>query len=257
MKLQPAAQHPAPLVANSAVGAPSSPSAAASAILKAALSLAQHRAPKTDLSVPFAPLKVRLYPTSSSASKHESNLSVTKIIFPLLTLLYRRSMPLASTLTRSPSLSPTPQSATPLTSSQHQLLFCTQRAIFCRFDSRLKADSADVAAAAASASEHKKPGGYRIKRGDIEKALNRAVAFENQMEQMIVDEKADAEKQQQLQPKSAATSDKLALVQQEKNAQVAAISSALEQVRTKRQFSPASLDTVAGKAQGRQLCAET
>ena len=120
----------------------------------------------------------------------------------------------------------------------------------CRFDSQLKADSADVAVAAASASEQKKPGGYRVKRGDIEKALNRAVAFENQMEQMIVDEKAEAEKQQQLPPKSASKSDKLALVQKENNAQVAAISSALKQVRTENQFSQVILDTAAGQAPG-------
>ncbi len=86
-------------------------------------------------------------------------------------------------------------------------------------------------AAVASASAHKKPGGYRVKRGDIERALNRAVAFENQMEQMIVDEKAEADKQLQLKPKSAVSADKLALLaQQEKRAQMAAISSALEQV---------------------------
>ncbi len=70
------------------------------------------------------------------------------------------------------------------------------------------------------------------------------------MEQMIVDEKAEAEKQQQLPPKSASKSDKLALVQKENNAQVAAISSALKQVRTENQFSPVILDTAAGQAPG-------
>ncbi len=118
MKLQPAAQHPAPLAAKSAVAAAapfaSSPSAAASAILKAALSLAQHHAPKTDLSVPFAPLKVHSSPISSSSSEHENNLSVPNAA------LCRLSMPLASTPTRSPSPSPTPQSATSLPTRQHQ-----------------------------------------------------------------------------------------------------------------------------------------
>ena len=107
---------------------------------------------------------------------------------------------------------------------------CTEFSPSGRFDSRLKAYAVEEAAVA-SASAHQKPGGYRVKRGDIERALNRAVAFENQMEQMIVDEKAEADKQLQLKPKSAVSADKLALLaQQEKRAQMAAISSALEQV---------------------------
>ncbi len=126
------------------------------------------------------------------------------------------------------------------------------------FDSRLKADVADVAAAAAAdtASERKKTSGYRVRRGEIEKALNRAVAFENQMEQMIVDEKTEAEKQQQLKPKTIAAADKLALLaQQEKSAQMAAISSALEQVGTQIIFSTPkhNRNAVAGEAPGQQL----
>jgi hypothetical protein len=62
MKQQHLAQPPAPEAVQHTVAAavpfPSSPSAAATAILKAALSRAEHGAPKTDLSVPFAPLKV-------------------------------------------------------------------------------------------------------------------------------------------------------------------------------------------------------
>ena len=66
---QPHAQLPSAAAAEHAVAdvapLPSSPSAAASAILKAALSRAEHNqpaAPKTGLSVPFAPLKVRTSP---------------------------------------------------------------------------------------------------------------------------------------------------------------------------------------------------
>jgi len=117
-----------------------------------------------------------------------------------------------------------------------------------RYESKLKADSMEIAtqaAAAAASSAHKGTGGYHVRRGDIEKALNRAVAFENQMQQMIVDEKAEAEKQQQLRPKSAAAIDKLApLAQEEKSAQVAAISSALQQAKRRAAGYALSLKTL-------------
>ena len=104
---------------------------------------------------------------------------------------------------------------------------------------------ATQAAAAAASSAHKGTGGYHVRRGEIEKALNRAVAFENQMEQMIVDEKAEAEKQQLLRPKSAAAIDKLApLAQEEKSAQVAAISSALQQAKRRAAGYALSLKTL-------------
>jgi hypothetical protein len=103
--------------------------------------------------------------------------------------------------------------------------------IFGRYESQLKADSHEVKAAAAAAS--KGPGGFRVKRGDIEKAFNRAVAFENQMEQIIIDEQAEAAKQHQLPAKSTANAvDKLGqLVEKERGAQMAAISAALQQVQ--------------------------
>ena len=103
-----------------------------------------------------------------------------------------------------------------------------------RYESRLKAESSEVKSAAAAAVSLKNPGGYRVKRGDIEKAFNRAVAFENQMEQMIIDEKAEVEKQHQLPAKSAVNSvDKVGLlVEKERGAQIAAISAALQQVQT-------------------------
>ncbi len=116
-----------------------------------------------------------------------------------------------------------------------------------------------AAAAADAASKRKGTGGYRVKRGEIEKALNRAVAFENQMEQMIIEEKAEAVKQQQLKPKTIAAADKLALLaQQEKSAQMAAISSALEQVGTQVVFATPkhNRNAVAGEAPGHQLRSE-
>jgi hypothetical protein len=127
--------------------------------------------------------------------------------------------------------------------------------MFDRYESKLKADSSEVAAAAAAAS-HPKSSGFRVKRGDIEKAFNRAVAFENQMEQIIIDEKAEAEKQQQLPPKSAAnTVDKLGLlVEKERGAQMAAISAALQQVRTRKSVLTPNSDAATGQAQGCQLC---
>jgi hypothetical protein len=113
--------------------------------------------------------------------------------------------------------------------------------VFGRYESQLKADSSEVkkaAAAASAASQLQKPGGYRVRRGDIEKAFNRAVAFENQMEQIIIDEKAEAAKQNQLPPKSAAKVDKVGLMaQQERGAQMAAVSAALQQVATQTQLS--------------------
>jgi hypothetical protein len=74
------AQHPAAQDAKSFVAAAapvhSSPSAAAKAILNAALARAEHNAPaaKTDLSVPFAPLKVRpLSPATRSQTSFQKN----------------------------------------------------------------------------------------------------------------------------------------------------------------------------------------
>jgi hypothetical protein len=234
---------------------PSSPSAAASAILKAALSSAEHNqpaTPKTGLSAPFAPLKVRTSPILPI----NANLSQLVDVCYQQNLLQMRpavvgidSHALALAIANAAKYAPIHESSAPSrvpASVPHFSANCLSSSH--RYESKLKADSMEIAtqaAVAAASSAHKSTGGYHVRRGEIEKALNRAVAFENQMEQMIVDEKAEAEKQQLLRPKSAAAIDKLApLAQEEKSAQVAAISSALQQAKRRAAGYALSLKTL-------------
>jgi hypothetical protein len=255
---QPHAQLPSAAATEHAVAdvapLPSSPSAAASAILKAALSSAEHNqpaTPKTGLSVPFAPLKVRTSPILPI----NANLSQLVDVCYQQNLLQMRPAvvgidphALALAIANAAKYAPIHVASAPSRVPASVPHFSANCLSSHRYESKLKADSMEIAtqaAAAAASSAHKSIGGYHVRRGEIEKALNRAVAFENQMEQMIVDEKAEAEKQQQLRPKSAAAIDELApLAQEEKSAQVAAISSALQQAKRRAAGYALSLKTL-------------